>query len=128
MISHHRIHDHQGIFLRKVADKPLHDINLPHRTQIAGGNALEFEADLIPVLNIRFHPVCIIIHKEIRKRRIIGKNRGRQRTSLHPHIGKNRKYHRHGTPSVSCNIVDHCNFFLHLLPTSTVLILHTKWR
>ena len=99
----------------KIAKKPLHNLNLPMRTEKSRHNAVEFQAQLFPLPRIGFHIVRTVFEKETFKSGVIGKNRSGQRAALNFHSGDDWQADRNRTAAESRKVIDHSNFFLFIM-------------
>ena len=85
MIPHHRIDNDQCVLAFKRMHRIEHDLDLLLRAEKAREDRIKIKIVLRPVLHVRAHTRRVIVEIVVRKARMHGKNRRRERTRLHAH-------------------------------------------
>lgn len=107
VVTHDRVHHRQGVFAAEMVQESGHDLDLAHRAQKAGINAVEGQVQPLPVIDVFLHGVGQV-HKAVmvEPAGVVGQDGGGQGADLHPHAGQGGNDGGERRPAEAGQVVD----------------------
>ena len=106
VVTQDRIDHHERIGRAEALDKAANDLDLSGRTHIARVDRIKSDAELFPLINDARHLFGEIEEGKVRVLRVIGENRGGQRTHVKAHGRENRNDGHQRCPADSGQVVN----------------------